>query len=87
MKQKIKAGDEVIVIAGESRGLRGKVLNVDRAKERVLVEGANMLTYTERPKPGDNTQETKRVERESSIHLSNVMLAGRYDKRQEARNA
>lgn len=86
MSNKIKAGDEVVVISGESRGHRGKVLRVIPAKQRVLVEGANLLTFTERAKSTQGgTQENKRVEREAPIHISNVMLAGRYDKRLESK--
>ena len=87
MKQPIKSGDEVVIIAGESRGHRGKVLRVIPAKQRVLVEGANLLSYRERPDPKSQRTEVTRVERESPIHISNVMLAARFDKRQEAKNA
>ncbi|MCC5839758.1 MAG: 50S ribosomal protein L24 [Opitutales bacterium] len=79
MKQKIKAGDVVVVIAGNERGERGKVLQVFPQKERLLVEGMNKRKHHEKAKsdqePGGIT------ERETPLHLSNVMLAARYDKK------
>ncbi len=82
MKKKIKTGDEVVVIAGNSRGARAKVLSVITAKERVLVEGVNKRKHFE-PKSEKNP-EGAIVERESSIHISNVMLASKYDERKGA---
>ncbi len=76
MKARIKKGDEVVVIAGESRGERGKILEINRTTDRVLVEGVNLRKKHER-----RTQDSEGgiVEREQSIHASNVMTATRYD--------
>lgn len=76
MKARIKKGEEVVVIAGDSRGARGKILEIDRAADRVLVEGVNLRKKHER-----KTQDTEGgiVEREQPIHASNVMAATRYD--------
>ena len=68
--QKIRKGDEVIVIAGDHKGKKGKVLQVIRAKNRVLVEGVNMIKKHER-KTQDNPQGSI-SEREASIHYSNI---------------
>ena len=49
MPARIKAGDEVIVIGGKDRGKRGKVLRVEPKKNRVYVEGLNMIKRHQRP--------------------------------------
>mgnify|MGYP006282386437 FL=1 len=79
MKQNIKAGDEVVVLAGNQRGDRGKVMQVFPRRERVIVEGVNKRKHHER-KTQDNP-EGAIVERENPIHLSNVMKAALYDKK------
>tara|TARA_B100001093_G_scaffold268880_1_gene257072 strand:+ start:867 stop:1088 length:222 start_codon:yes stop_codon:yes gene_type:complete len=68
----IKKGDEVEVVAGDHKGSKGKILQVFRAKNRVIVEGVNMIKKHER-KSQDNPDGSI-VERESSIHYSNVKL-------------
>ena len=68
-----KKGDEVVVIAGDDKGSKGKVLQVLREKNRILVEGVNMTKKHER-KTQDNPQGAI-VEREASIHYSNVKKA------------
>ncbi len=75
MSKKIKKGEEVIVIAGDHKGKKGKVLQVLREKNRVIVEGINLLKKHEK-KTQDNPQGSI-VEREFPIHYSNVMLAER----------
>ena len=75
MSKKIKKGEEVIVIAGDHKGKKGKVLQVLRDKNRVIVEGVNLLKKHEK-KTQDNPQGSI-VEREFPIHYSNVMLAER----------
>lgn len=70
MKIKIKKGDTVKVIAGKARGKTGKVLRVEPAKQRVVVERLNMVKRHKRPTP-QNPQGT--LEREAPIHISNVM--------------
>ena len=84
MKRKIKAGDEVVVIAGNYRGDRGKVIQVLPKESRIIVEGVNKRKHHER-KTQDNP-EGAIVERENPIHLSNVMLAPRYAEKVEAKN-
>lgn len=73
----VKKGDEVVVIAGSEKGKRGKVLEVLTKKQRVLVEGAKMIKRHTR-KSQENPQGAI-VEREGSIHISNVMKAEVFD--------
>ena len=73
MANKLKKGNEVVVIAGDHKGSKGKILEVRREKNRVLVEGVNLVKKHER-KTQDNPQGSI-VEREASIHLSNVKKA------------
>ncbi len=70
--KRIKKGDEVIVIAGRSKGLRGHVLHVMDA-ERMLVENVNMVKRHTRPDPGRNVPGGI-VEKEAPIHVSNIQL-------------
>ncbi len=69
---KIKKGDEVIVIAGASKGRRGTVLRVED-DERVLVEGVNVVKKHTKSNPNAGVQGGI-VEQERPVHLSNVML-------------
>lgn len=71
-KFNIKKGDNVIVLAGESRGETGRVLSIDRAKERVVVEGVNMVTKA--TKPSAKHPQGGLVKLEAPIHISNVSL-------------
>jgi large subunit ribosomal protein L24 len=70
--KRIRKGDEVIVIAGRSRGQRGHVLSV-LDDERLLVENVNMIKRHTRPDPQRNVPGGI-VEREAPIHVSNVQL-------------
>ncbi len=71
-KLKIKKGDNVKIIAGNSKGTTGRVLEVNRKTNRVIVEGANMVTKHQ--KPDTQNPDGGRVEVEAPIHISNVML-------------
>jgi large subunit ribosomal protein L24 len=70
---KIKKGDNVEVRSGKDAGKRGRVLRVDRDRERVVVEGVNMIKRHTRPNPQKKVQGGI-VEREAAIHVSNVMV-------------
>ncbi|MEQ9290503.1 MAG: 50S ribosomal protein L24 [Cyclobacteriaceae bacterium] len=72
MKLHIKKGDTVKVIAGNSRGKNGKVLEVYPSKYRAIVEGLNMVTKHNKPSAESPEGGIKKVE--ASIHLSNLML-------------
>lgn len=71
-KLNIKKGDTVKVIAGEAKGQEGRILSVDRPKNRAIVEGLNMVSKHE--KPNAQNQEGGIVKKEAPIHLSNLML-------------
>ncbi|MCU0304594.1 MAG: 50S ribosomal protein L24 [Thermoanaerobaculales bacterium] len=70
---KIKKGDSVEVVSGKDAGKRGRVLRVDRDRDRVVVEGVNMIKRHTRPNPQKKIQGGI-VEREAAIHASNVMV-------------
>jgi large subunit ribosomal protein L24 len=76
---KIRTDDEVIVISGKDKGKTGKVLRVDRATERVFVEGLNMIKRHQRPTPGRPNQAVGVIEREGPIHVSNVAIVDPKD--------
>ncbi len=67
----VKRGDTVIVIAGNDKGTTGEVIAVDRTRNRVVVAGVNMRT--KHVKPTQQNPKGERLEREQSIHASNVM--------------
>jgi large subunit ribosomal protein L24 len=75
----VKRGDEVVVISGVERGRRGKVISILSGKQRVIVEGLKMIKRHMR-KSREHPQ-GRIVEREGSIHISNVMRADRFDQR------
>ena len=72
-KIKIKRNDQVIVIAGKSKGKTGRVLRIIVAKQRVLVEGVGMIKKHVKPNPQRNIAGGI-LEQEAPIHISNVML-------------
>jgi large subunit ribosomal protein L24 len=75
---KIRRDDTVRVIAGKDRGRTGRVLRVDPDKQRVYVEGANIVKRHTKPRTLRDTQRAQElggiVEKEGPIHVSNVML-------------
>jgi large subunit ribosomal protein L24 len=80
-KLKVRSGDQVQLIAGKDRGKKGRVLRVDTVRERVYVEGLNMVKRHVRPNapvkelyPGTQAQLGGVIDTESAVHISNVML-------------
>jgi large subunit ribosomal protein L24 len=71
-KLKIKKGDLVKVIAGDSKGTQGKITEVLLAKNRAIVEGANMVS--KHTKPNAANPNGGIVKQEAAIHISNLML-------------
>jgi large subunit ribosomal protein L24 len=69
---KIRKGDEVVVITGRDKGRRGTVIKV-LAGDRVLVENVNMVKRHTRPNPQRGVQGGV-VEKEAALHVSNLML-------------
>lgn len=81
----VKKGDEVVVIAGAERGKRGKIIFVQTGKQRVVVEGLAMIKKHMRK--SQQHPQGAIVEREGSLHVSNVMLAEKFDTRASRRGA
>jgi len=71
-KFKIKSGDTVKVIAGDHKGSEGKVLQILADKDRVLVEGVNLVS--KHTKPSAQNPQGGIVKKEASLHISNVLL-------------
>jgi large subunit ribosomal protein L24 len=71
-KFKLRKGDRVVVIAGRDRGRSGEVLKVLRDQNRLIVQGVNMVKRHTRQTPG---QTGGIVDKEGSIHISNVAMA------------
>ena len=71
---KLRRDDEVVVISGKDRGKRGRIIRVDRSKDRVYVEGINMVKRHQRPNPGRPNAAVGVIEREGPVHVSNVAL-------------
>jgi large subunit ribosomal protein L24 len=71
-KLHLRKGDIVKVIAGDSKGSQGRVLEIIRDKRKVLVEGVNLVSKHTKP----NAKQTQGgiIKKEASIHISNVML-------------
>ena len=67
----IRTGDQVQVIAGNEKGKKGRVVFVNREKERAIVEGLNLIT--KHVKPSANRPEGGVVRIEAGIHISNLM--------------
>lgn len=70
-KLHIKKGDTVMVIAGESKGQKGRVLEVDRSKERAIVEGVNVVSR--HTKPNAKAPQGGILKKEAPVHISNLL--------------
>lgn len=82
-KTRLKAGETVVVISGSHSGKQGKLLQVLPKKDRAIVEGVNLVKKHQK-KSQDNPQGAI-VEREGSIHTSNLMALQKFEERQEKR--
>jgi large subunit ribosomal protein L24 len=71
-KLHIKKGDTVIVISGESKGQQGRVLEVQRSKDRAIVEGVNLISKHQ--KPNAEHPQGGIIKKEAGVHISNLML-------------
>ena len=71
-KMHVKTGDTVIVIAGKEKGKKGKVIATYPKKDRVVVEGLNLVKR--HTKPSQNNPQGGIMTKEAAIHVSNVML-------------
>ncbi len=71
-KTHIKKGDTVMVITGESKGQKGRVLEINRDKNRALVEGINMVS--KHTKPNAKAPQGGIIKKEAPVHISNLMV-------------
>jgi large subunit ribosomal protein L24 len=82
---KIRRDDQVMVISGKDRGKIGKVTRVDPKKERVYVEGLNIIKRHERPRQATGAARPESaggvIERPGPIHVSNVALLDPKDRK------
>jgi large subunit ribosomal protein L24 len=78
---KIRRDDEVVVISGKDRGKTGKVLRVEPKKERVYVEGLNIIKRHQKPSALNPNAQAGVIEREGPIHVSNVALVDPKEKK------
>lgn len=69
--RKIRRNDNVIVISGEHRGLRGQVLSVDTGKDRAIVQGVNLVKVHEKR---TRQRDGGIIEREAPVHVSNLAV-------------
>jgi large subunit ribosomal protein L24 len=75
----VKKNDQVVVLSGADKGKRGRVITVLGKKDRVIVEGARMIKKHMRK--NQQNPNGAIIEREGSIHISNVMKAENFDAR------
>ena len=73
MASKIRRDDEIVVLAGKDKGKQGKVLKVITGKDRVIVEGVNLVKKHQKPNPQLNVPGGI-IEKEASIHASNIAI-------------
>jgi large subunit ribosomal protein L24 len=71
-KVNIRKGDTVMVITGESKGQKGRILEVDRNKYKAIVEGVNMVS--KHTKPNSKAPQGGIIRKEAPVHISNLML-------------
>jgi len=78
---RIKTGDTVKVIAGKTKGLTGKVVSVDRCKERVVLDNGPKNKRHMKPEKSRKHPEGGILERPASLHVSNVMVVSETSNR------
>ena len=71
---RIHRDDTVVVISGKDRGKTGRVIRTDPRRDRVYVEGLNMVKRHQRPIPGRQNMPVGVIEKEGPIHVSNVAI-------------
>ena len=81
MAMKLKTDDNVIVISGKDKGRTGKIIRVEPDKDRVYVEGVNMVKRHQRPNPARPNAQVGVIEREGPVHVSNVALVDPKDRK------
>jgi large subunit ribosomal protein L24 len=78
---KVRSDDHVIVISGKDKGKTGRVLRVDARREKVFVEGLNIVKRHQRPNPGRPNAQVGVIEKEGPIHVSNVAIVDPKDRK------
>ncbi len=78
---KLRKEDEVVVISGKDKGKTGKIVRVDRSRDRVYVEGLNLVKRHQRPNPARPNAQVGVIEREGPVHVSNVALLDPKDRK------
>lgn len=73
----VRRGDTVIVITGDDKGKTGKIISMDREKQRAIVEGLNMVKKS--VKPSAENPQGGFLQKEASIHISNLMIVDPKD--------
>jgi large subunit ribosomal protein L24 len=73
IKYKIKKGDTVVVIAGDDKGKKGRILEMVTERNRAVVEGVNLVS--KHTKPNSKYPQGGIIKKEASIHVSNLMVA------------
>jgi large subunit ribosomal protein L24 len=68
----IKKGDTVMIITGESKGQKGRVLEINRDKNKAIVEGVNMVS--KHTKPNAKAPQGGIIKKEAPVHISNIMV-------------
>jgi large subunit ribosomal protein L24 len=81
MAMKLKADDTVIVISGKDKGKTGKIIRIEPSKDRVYVEGVNIIKRHTRPNPARPNAQVGVIEREGPVHVSNVALLDPKDRK------
>jgi large subunit ribosomal protein L24 len=81
MAMKLKADDTVIVISGKDKGKTGKIIRVEPSKDRVYVEGVNIIKRHTRPNPARPNAQVGVIESEGPVHISNVALLDPKDRK------
>jgi large subunit ribosomal protein L24 len=79
MKLHLKKGEEVVVLAGAERGKRGKIISLSPKSNRAIVEGVKMIKRHTRK--NENNPQGAIIEREGTVHISNLMKAEVFDAR------
>ncbi|HYM56672.1 MAG TPA: 50S ribosomal protein L24 [Solirubrobacteraceae bacterium] len=78
---KIRTDDEVVVISGKDKGKTGKVIRVDRGRDKVFVEGVNLVKRHQRATPGRPNAPVGVIEKEGGVHVSNVAILDPKDRK------
>ena len=76
---RIRTDDTVVIISGKDKGRTGKVIRTDPKRDRVYVEGVNMVKRHQRPMPGRPNAPVGVIEKEGPVHVSNVAVVDPKD--------